>query len=147
MIRRPFSYLLRVRYAECDAQNVVFNARYADYVDLAATEFLRAIGLDYRDLLARGLDNQVVKMTLSWQAPAHFDDVLAARVHCHHLGNSSYGLTVSFARHDDGTPVAEAEAIYVMVTREPWEKTPIPEDIRARLEVGAPGVTTNHAGV
>ena len=29
-----FRYYLRVRYGECDAQKVVFNARYADYVDL-----------------------------------------------------------------------------------------------------------------
>ena len=35
----PFELLLRVRYSECDAQEVVFNARYADYADLAATEF------------------------------------------------------------------------------------------------------------
>ena len=40
----PFRYYLRVRYGECDAQKVVFNARYADYVDLAAVEFLRALG-------------------------------------------------------------------------------------------------------
>ncbi len=26
-----FTLLLRVRYGECDAQQVVFNARYADY--------------------------------------------------------------------------------------------------------------------
>jgi acyl-CoA thioesterase FadM len=39
----PFRYLLRVRYGECDAQKIVYNARYGDYVDLAATEFLRAI--------------------------------------------------------------------------------------------------------
>ncbi|MGH9635377.1 MAG: acyl-CoA thioesterase, partial [Candidatus Angelobacter sp.] len=39
-----FRYYLRVRYGECDAQKVVFNARYAEYVDLATTEFLRALG-------------------------------------------------------------------------------------------------------
>lgn len=33
----PFRYYLRVRYGECDAQKVVFNARYGDYVDLASS--------------------------------------------------------------------------------------------------------------
>jgi len=32
---KPFTLYLRVRYGECDAQKVVFNARYADYVDVA----------------------------------------------------------------------------------------------------------------
>ncbi|MEQ9510770.1 MAG: hotdog domain-containing protein, partial [Alloalcanivorax xenomutans] len=72
----PFRYRLRVRYSECDAQHVVFNARYGDYVDLAMTEFMRALGRDYGALLARGLDNQVVKLTLEWKASARFDDVL-----------------------------------------------------------------------
>ena len=75
-----FRFRFRVRYNECDAQLVVFNARYADYVDLAMTEFMRSLGRDYNALLARGLDNQVVKMTLEWQAPARFDDVIDVHV-------------------------------------------------------------------
>ena len=30
----PFRYYLRVRYIECDAQKVVFNSRYSEYVDV-----------------------------------------------------------------------------------------------------------------
>ena len=41
---QPFRYYLRVRYQDCDAQHVVFNARYGDYIDLACFEFLRAVG-------------------------------------------------------------------------------------------------------
>jgi acyl-CoA thioester hydrolase len=32
----PFRYRCRVRHGECDLQKVVYNARYVDYVDLAA---------------------------------------------------------------------------------------------------------------
>ena len=52
----PFRYYLRVRYGECDAQKVVFNARYADYVDLATTEFLRALGQWDTDLAQRDVE-------------------------------------------------------------------------------------------
>ena len=72
-MNEPFRYRFRVRYNECDAQRVVFNARYADYVDLAMTEFMRALGCGYTELLARGLDNQVVRLTLDWRAPARFE--------------------------------------------------------------------------
>ncbi len=64
----PFCFRFRVRYNECDAQHVVFNARYGDYVDIAMTEFMRALGRDYSQLLADGLDNQVVKLTTQWQS-------------------------------------------------------------------------------
>ena len=40
-----FRYYLRVRYIECDAQKVVFNSRYSEYVDVSINEFLRAAGV------------------------------------------------------------------------------------------------------
>ena len=42
--RHVFRYYLRVRYIECDAQKVVFNSRYSEYVDVGFSEFLRAAG-------------------------------------------------------------------------------------------------------
>jgi acyl-CoA thioester hydrolase len=75
----PFRYYLRVRYGECDAQKVVFNARYGDYVDLASGEFFRALG--YGEELASGeLDFQLVRQTFEWKAPARFDQVLEIAV-------------------------------------------------------------------
>ena len=141
-----FRYRFRVRYNECDAQQVVFNARYADYVDLAMTEFMRALGRDYRQLLARGLDNQVVKLSLEWQAPAHFDDVLDVRVRVLHVGRTSFALEYDILRADEDTPLCRAEAIYVLMTTEPFAKIPIPDDLRALFEQGAPGCLIDHSG-
>lgn len=143
---QPFRYRFRVRYNECDAQKVVFNARYADYVDLAMTEFMRALGRDYNALLARGLDNQVVKLTLEWQGPARFDDVIEARVRTLKVGNTSFVLEQQLVRSDDGAPLCRAEAIYVMMSTEPFEKTRVPDDLRAALEEGASGVLIDHSG-
>src|SRR3954470_12747768 len=70
-----FRYYLRVRYIECDAQKVVFNSRYAEYVDVAVNEFLRAAGI-HAEFMEGGLDFQLVKQTVEWKAPARFDDVL-----------------------------------------------------------------------
>jgi hypothetical protein len=71
----PTCDFLRVRYGECDAQKVVFNARYGDYVDVAVNEFFRALGLG-EALINGDLDFQLVKQTLEWTAPARFDQVL-----------------------------------------------------------------------
>ena len=56
MTDTPMEYRFRVRYAECDAQQVVFNARYADYVDITINEYIRALFGDYQNMLDRGLD-------------------------------------------------------------------------------------------
>ena len=146
-MNNEFCYLLRVRYAECDAQKVVFNGRYADYVDIAATEFMRAVWGDYNDVLAKGIDNQVVKLTIEWQAPAHFDEVVAIRVNVLRIGTSSYTLQLNFYNYESGEQLASAEIIYVMVSASGHTKMEIPQDMRADLETGAAGLQVDHAGV
>ena len=142
----PFRLLLRVRYGECDAQQVVFNARYGDYVDVAATEFYRAVFGSYQALLDQGLDSQVVRMVTDWRAPARFDDVLQLEVSTLHLGNSSFSLQVDIRRHADQAAIARSEVTYVMVDARTFSKRTIPDALRAQLQHGAPGILVNQAG-
>lgn len=137
-----FRYYLRVRYGECDAQKVVFNARYGDYVDLAATEFLRALG--YGEQLIDGtLDYQLVRQTLEWKSPARFDEVLEAAVHCARIGTTSFVLQTRFRVAGREALVATAETVYVLI--DAGGKTPVPDGLRAALERGI-ATTTDHAG-
>ena len=145
-MNESFSYLLRVRYGECDAQQVVFNSRYADYIDVAVTEFTRAIWGDYNKLLARGIDTQVVNLNISWRASARFDDVLAIHIAPQNLGNTSYTLGVRFENYASGQVLAEATITYVVIDAKSMLKMPISDAMRAELERGAGGVTVDHAG-
>lgn len=141
---QPFRYFLRVRYGECDAQKVVFNARYGDYVDLATIEFLRALG--FRDVMITGpLDYQVVKQTVEWKGSARFDQVLETTVRAMHLGNTSFTLGTEFKIAGEGAPVAIVETVYVLVDAKTLVKTPLPADLRAALERGATDAVVDHA--
>lgn len=143
---QPFCFRFRVRYNECDAQQVVFNARYGDYVDLAIKEFMRALGCEYKQLQARGLDNQAVKLTIEWQSSARFDDVLNVFVSVKRQGNTSFTLQADIHHADEGRAIATTEAVYVMMTAEPFEKTPLPDDLREKFHVGAPGMIIDQSG-
>jgi acyl-CoA thioester hydrolase len=140
----PFLYRLRVRYGECDAQRVVFNARYADYIDIAVLEFLRALG--YRDSFIEGpLDYQLVKQTLEWKAPARFDQVLEITVWAKHLGNTSLTIATDFHLAGDDHVILTGETVYVLVEAHALKKTPIPPDLRKALTHGAAGLVIDHA--
>jgi acyl-CoA thioester hydrolase len=141
-----FRYYLRVRYGECDAQKVVFNARYGDYVDLATMEFLRALG--YSTELASGeLDFQLVKQTFEWKAPARFDQVLEVAVGAKHIGNTSFTLAAEFRiAGDHDQVIVTAETVYVLMAPHTLNKTAVPPQLRSAIEKGAPGVTVDHAG-
>ena len=144
-VHSPFTLYIRVRYGECDPQQVVFNARYGDYLDLAMSEFFRAIFGSWNLMLERGLDCQVVRMLTEWQHPARFDDVLALRVCTEKVGNTSFSICVTIVRAEDQQPIATAEVTYVMVTASAHDKTPVPDDLRALLLAGAPGKEVDQA--
>jgi acyl-CoA thioester hydrolase len=142
-----FQFVLRVRYAECDAQHVVFNARYADYADLAVTEYFRALFGGYKELLARGIDNQVVKMLVEWKSPARFDDVLCISVRLKQMGTTSFTVQFAFYEQTAMRHLADAEIVYVVVDAKTYQKMPIPQAMREQLERGAPGVVVNQSGL
>jgi acyl-CoA thioester hydrolase len=140
-----FRYYVRVRYGECDAQKVVFNARYADYVDLSTTEFLRALG--FGEALINGtLDYQLVKLTIEWKAPARFDQVLELTCYAKHIGNTSFTVATEFRIAGEEPIIVMAETVNVLVEAHTLRKIPLPADLRAALQTGAVGVITDHAG-
>jgi acyl-CoA thioester hydrolase len=143
MTALPFRYLMRVRYGECDAQGIVFNARWGEYVDTAVSEFGRAV-FGHVDAAVTGLDWRLVKQTTTWHAPAKFDDVLDIRVHALRLGTTSFTLATELHRFAGGAHLASVETIYVMVTAA-GEKRAVPDAARAALERGAPGAIVDHA--
>ncbi len=140
----PFRYYLRVRYGECDAQRVVFNPRWADYVDIGSVEFFHALG--FGEALGSGaFDYQVVRLTLEWKAPARFDQVLELSVYTTQLGNTSFTVATEFRIAGLEQIICKAETIYVNVDSKTLTKLPLFPEVRAALQAGAPGRTVDHA--
>lgn len=131
-ISPSFTHSLRVRYGECDAQKVVFNARYGDYVDIAVLEFMRALPMGERFLNGE-LDYQLVKQTTEWFAPARFDDELAITVAVVRLGNTSFTLRADFRLAGADAVIARSETVYVLMDGASLQKISLPAEIRAAL--------------
>jgi len=140
----PFKYYLRVRYAECDAQKVVFNSRYAEYVDVGVSEYLRAAGV-FGSFITGALDFQLVKQTIEWKAPARFDQVLELSTTATRLGTTSFTLDTAFRIAGDERVIVTAETVYVLVDVRTLTKLPLPDFLRAALQAGAAGQVTDHA--
>jgi acyl-CoA thioester hydrolase len=141
---RPFRYYLRVRYIECDAQKVVFNSRYGEYVDVSINEFLRAAGV-LPPFLDGDLDFQLVKQTVEWKAPARFDQVLELSIAAARLGTTSFTVRTDFRIAGDDRVIVSVETVYVLVAARTLSKLALPDWLRAALEQGAAGRVTDHA--
>jgi acyl-CoA thioester hydrolase len=127
----PFVHALRVRYAECDVQGVVFNAHYLAYFDVSMTELWRAAFGGYQAMLDRGVDMVVAEAQLRFQGPARFDQELRLEVAIVRMGNTSI-LSRHQISHGE-QPVVEGTLAHVLVDRQTLRKTPIPDWARAGL--------------
>ena len=123
---------------------MVFNPRWADYVDIGSTEFFRALGLG--EALASGaLDYQLVKLTLEWKAPARFDQVIELSIYTTHIGNTSFTVVTEFRMAGREQVICKAETVYVNVDSKTLTKLPVSPEVRTALESGAPGKIVDHA--
>jgi len=130
-VAEPFTHSLRVRWAECDPQGVVFNANYLLYFDLAVTELWReAIG-PWNRLTERGLDAVVAEAGVRYRRPLRFDEEFTVQALVERIGTTSFTVGLTIVR--DGEVCAEGILRYVMIDAASGEKTPVPGDIRAAL--------------
>ncbi len=129
---RPFVHRLRVRYAECDLQGVVFNAHYMTYLDETMTELWRqSVGGGYQDMVAAGTDMVVAEAHLRFRSPARFDEELAIEAQTTRLGTTGMTTDLRIARGKE--TLLEAELRHVFVATDGSGKVPIPDDVRRGL--------------
>ncbi|MBV9423893.1 MAG: acyl-CoA thioesterase [Solirubrobacterales bacterium] len=129
---RPFIHRLRVRYAECDMQGVVFNSHYLVYFDAALTELWREALGGYRLMLDQDIDLVVAEAHLRYKSAARFEDELTVEMTITHLGETS--IVSEYSIGCDGTPLVDGMTRHVTVSRDTLKKTPIPGWMRSGLE-------------
>ena len=100
-----FFYTFRVRYAEVDAQGIVFNAHYLTYFDCAITEYYRKIKFNYI--------SDVVKTVIEYKKPIIYDQIIDAGVTISNIGNSSINFDISLFANNKNTLFAKANIIQV----------------------------------
>lgn len=125
------TYELRVRYGECDAQGVVFNANYLAYFDNSINELLREACGSYQAMLDRGVDIVVAEANLRFRAPARFEELVEVEIALTHLGMTSIVSEHRISRN--GEVLVEGTVRHVMVAAGTASKTPIPDWLREAL--------------
>ena len=144
MTRDGFRFMdrLRVRWAEIDAQKIVFNGHYLMYFDTAVAGYWRALALPYQATMdALGGDLYVRKATLEYQASARYDELIDVGVKTARIGNSSMVLECAVFRGDE--LLVSGELVYVFANPASQTSLPVPPNLREMLnafEAGQPMV-------
>lgn len=130
-----FTCPIRVRYSEIDSQGIVYNSRYLEYVDVALTEYFRALGFQYRELVEQhAFDPSLVKATLEFKRSARFDEVLRVHGRVVAIGRSSITMAFEIVLEESRELIASAQIVYVNFDKSSQSSRPVPESIRRRIE-------------
>ena len=144
MNRTDFRFLdrLRVRWAEIDAQKIVFNGHYLMYFDTAIAGYWRALAMPYAQTMEYlSGDLFVRKATIEYEGSARYDDVLDIGIRCTRIGTSSILFSGVAFRQD--RPLVSCELVYVFADPHSQTSRPVPQQLRDVLqsfEAGKPMV-------
>lgn len=108
-----FSYRKRVRYSEIDAQAVLFNARFLDYLDIAVTEYFRAVSGWSPG--GEGVEWHVARTAIDYKKPVRLDEELDLCIRCARIGNSSFTFAYEFHGRDADDLRAAGETVAVHI--------------------------------
>lgn len=130
MSELPDVWETRVRFAETDAQGVVFYGEYVTYQDETFSQFLRDIGYAWADIETADWDVHVVHTDVDYRAPAEFGDDLVCGIRVSAIRESSLEFDWD-CRRADGTLVAEGGLTHVAVSD--GEPTYVPDPFREAI--------------
>ena len=130
-----FHCRIRVRWAECDAQGIVFNGAYFSYLEVAMAAYYRNLGIALYDSEGRRhFDTATVKATLEYISPARVDDVIDIYWRVERIGNSSITTGAEVRASRSGELVLRAEVIHVDFDSDAGVSRPVPDDMRRLIE-------------
>lgn len=104
----------RVIYGDTDNMGVVYYANYLRFFELGRNEYMRARGLTYREVEARGLQLPVTEARCRYRKPARYDDLLTVETRV----TRARGARVVFGyaiRGEEGEVLAEGETEHAAV--------------------------------
>ena len=129
-----FSTRIKVRYAEVDAQRIVFNSRYLEYADVAVTEFWAWSGLDDLGPAWTTAEFHVRHTEIDYLIPFAMGDEIEAYVRIERIGTTSLTQRFELCHAVTGDLHCAIDMVIVHVGELGGRPAPIAGEVRAALE-------------
>ena len=123
-----FDYTLRTRYAETDQMGVVYYGNYPQYLELGRVEWLRAIGLTYKEMEAEGIMMPVVSLQIQYKKPALYDELITIRTKLKDLPSTKIEFDYEIL-NEKGELLSTANTILVFVDAKTFRPMRCPEKV------------------
>jgi acyl-CoA thioester hydrolase len=110
---------VRVRYVETDQMGVVYHSNYLIWFEVGRVEFIRQMGLNYRQMEEEdGCGISVVDVHARYRSPARYDDELVIETRLLAARGPVIKFGYKILRETDGLLLCEGETMHVCVGKD-----------------------------
>ncbi|MEB3181981.1 MAG: thioesterase family protein [Nostocaceae cyanobacterium] len=113
-----FEYPVRAQPHHTDYAGVVWHGSYVNWMEEARVECLRAIGVDYEDLVALGCDLQVVEMSIRYHRPVQMGMAAVVKTRMEEVTGVRINWDYAIVSSDGQDLYVSAKVTLVAVDRE-----------------------------
>lgn len=123
-----FDYQVRTRYSETDQMGVIYYGNYPQYLELGRVEWLRKLGVSYKQLEEEGIMLPVVSLQINYKKPALYDEILTIRTQIKNLSSTKIEFDYEILNEKEEV-ISTANTTLVFVDVKTWRPTRCPEKI------------------
>lgn len=107
MKQEPYAFTIEmdVRDYECDMQGIVNNSVYQNYLEHARHQYLKQVGIDFREFTEKGINLVVIRAELDYKSPLTSGDRFAVGL------NMVRESALKFAFHQDILRLSDMKAV------------------------------------
>lgn len=108
---------IRVRYADTDQMQFVYNGKYFEYFEVGRTEMLRHNGLPYSLIENNGYQLPVIETGARYLSPALYDDILIVESFVNEKPEFRIHINYRIYRKSDNQLIAEGFTEHVFINK------------------------------
>lgn len=109
---------IRVRYADTDMMQFVYNGKYLEYFEVGRTELLRHYGLAYSELEKLGYQLPLLEANLKYIKPAVYDDELEIEAIVEKIHTPKLFIKYNVCRKSDNELLVEGFTEHIFIKTE-----------------------------
>jgi acyl-CoA thioester hydrolase len=109
---------IRVRYADTDKMQFVYNGKYLEYFEVGRTELLRSLGLPYSEVEKSGYQLPLLEAGVTYKNPAKYDDILLVKATVKELYSPKVHIEYLITRKETEEIIAKGFTTHIFMNAE-----------------------------
>lgn len=103
---------IRAIYKDTDQMGIVYYGNYYTWFEVGRNEFIRSLGLSYKDLEAKGIMLPVIESRCSYKTSAKYDDLVVIRTGIREMTGARIIFAYEVIREQDDKLLAKGSTTH-----------------------------------